>query len=400
MKRNLTDKTIKKLEAQEKGYKTTDGGGLYVYTTTAGKKSWRYDFKLKGKYQTVVLGTYPDLGLLAARKMHDKYRDSVKQGIHPKLKEKRDEQLSRPFSYYALELLKIQELRQATEIKKRKTMERHLFPVLDKIDVTKITTIDLLDLIKPIAEQGKRETAQILATYCRQTFDTLLSMKMISINPADSISRLIPKPKPPTNFAHITDEKEFAKILIGIENYEGDFVVKQALKLMVLIFLRPYNMRFLRWEYVDFNEQLITIPAEEMKMNRSHKVPLATQALEILKAVQPLTMEDEFVFASERSRKSNVMSENTLNQALMRVVHPETGKPLGRGVITSHGIRHTVSTMLNELKYDSDAIELSLAHMDKDRIRSTYNKAELLPERTIMMQEWADYVDDLKNRYK
>ncbi|WP_016954365.1 tyrosine-type recombinase/integrase [Catenovulum agarivorans] len=397
MKRNLTDSTIKKLEAQEKGYKTTDGGGLYIYTTTAGNKSWRYDFKLNGKYQTVVLGTYPELSLLAARKMHDEYRDSVKQGIHPKLKAKRDEQLSRPFSYYALEMLKTQELRQATEIKKRKTMERHLFPVLDKMDVTQITANDLLDLIKPIAKQGKRETAQILATYCRQTFDILLSRQMISINPAESISRLIPKPKPPTNFAHITDEKEFAKILIGIENYEGDFVVKQALKLMVLIFLRPYNMRFLKWEYIDFNEKLITIPADEMKMNRSHKVPLATQAIEILKAVQPLTIEDKFVFASERSRKSKVMSENTLNQALMRVIHPETGKPLGRGVITSHGIRHTVSTMLNELKYDSDAIELSLAHMDKDRIRSTYNKAELLPERTIMMQEWADYVDNLKN---
>lgn len=93
------------------------------------------------------------------------------------------------------------------------------------------------------------------------------------------------------------------------------------------------------------------------------------------------------------------MSENTLNQALMRVVHPDTGQPLGGGVIKSHGIRHTVSTMLNELKYDSDAIELSLAHMDKDRIRSTYNKAELLPERTAMMQEWSDYVDALKKRY-
>lgn len=399
MKRALTDTKVKNLKAKDKAYKTSDGGGLYIFTTKAGGKSWRYDFKLNGKWQTLVLGQYPDMSLSQAREIHETYRASVKQGINPKIQERRNEQSSKAFSYYALEMLKNQELREATASKKRKTMERHLFPVLDKMDVTQITAIELLNLIKPIAEQGKRETAQILATYCRQTFDTLLSMQMISINPAESISRLIPKPKAPTNFAHITDEKEFAKILIGIDNYEGDFVVQKALQLMVLIFLRPYNMRFLRWEYVDLSEKLITIPAEEMKMNRAHKVPLSTQAIEILKAVMPLTIEDEFVFASDRSRKSKVMSENTLNQALMRVVHPETGEPLGRGVITSHGIRHSVSTMLNELKYDSDAIELSLAHMDKDRIRSTYNKAELLPERTVMMQEWADYVDQLKAKY-
>ncbi|WP_178861259.1 tyrosine-type recombinase/integrase [Thiomicrorhabdus cannonii] len=396
MKRNLTDIAVKKLKPLDKAYKTTDGGGLYILTTPTGTKTWRYDCSINGKRATLTFGEYPTLSLADARKQHEETKAQIKSGIDPRKAEQVDEHLSLPFSHYALEMMKTQELRDSTYAKKLNRMKKHLFPVLDKMPVTKITSIDLLNLIKPIAVHGKRETAQLLATYCRQTFDTLMSLQLIQINPAESISRLIPKPKQSQNFAHITSPQEFASLLIGIDNYHGDFAVKKALQLAPLVILRPHNIRFLKWRYVNFRDKLITIPAYEMKMNRDHKIPLSRQALAILEEMHQATSDKELVFISSRSKNDKEMSENTLNQAVIRIKDPITGEPLGRGTMTSHGFRHTASTLLNELKFSADAIELQLAHVNKDRIRATYNKAELMEERTEMMQKWADYLDSLK----
>jgi integrase len=277
-------------------------------------------------------------------------------------------------------------------------MQKYLFPILDKKPIESITAVDLLTLLKPIADLGKRETAKNLAIYCRQTFNYLLSLQLIQNNPAATISELLPKPKKSTNFAHVTTQSDLGKVVRGVDLLEGDFSVKKALQLLPYLILRPHNIRFLKWSYVDLDNKLITIPSDEMKMDREHKVPLSDQAVKLFTELKPLTGNKAFVFMSATGiAKNQAMSENTLNVALTRVIDEDTGKPFGRGFITSHGFRHSCSTMLNELGYNADAIELQLAHASKDRIRATYNKAELLPERSKMMQEWADYLDGLKN---
>ena len=393
----ITDTKIKNLKPQEKAYKVTDGNGLYVFVSKSGAKSFRHDGKLNGKRFTLTYGEYPDLSLAEARKQHLEAKALIKEGIDPRQKRKKDSLLEKTFSYYAEETMARMELRPSTEYKRRNRMKRHLYPVLDNKPVQDITAIDLLNLLKPLAEEGKRETARLLATYCRQTFDSLLSMQLIQTNPAESINRLLPKPKQSSNFAHISDSKKFAKLLRGIDRYQGDYAVKQALRLMPLVILRPHNIRFMKWEYIDLTHALITLPAEEMKMGRDHKVPLSNQALEIIESMRPITGENEYVFLTSHGQKQNKpMSENTLNQAVIRVKDEKTGAPLGRGVMTSHGFRHSASTFLNEMRYDPDAIELQLAHASADRVRATYNKAELLPERTKMMQAWADWLDSLK----
>ncbi len=396
MKRTLTDNKVKNLKPKDKAYKTADGGGLYLYTTKAGGKSWRYDFKLNDKWGTIAFGLYPEITLAEAREMHGKTRGELAKGIDPRVAKKEASLLERPFSYYALEAMQTLELRPSTQDKRVSRMKRHLFPVLDKKLITEITAIDLLNLLKPIAESGTRETAQVLATYCRQTFDTLLSMQLIQSNPAESISRLLPKPKQSKNFAHIDNPQEFSNLLKGIDQLKGEFVVTKALQFMSLVFLRPHNIRFLKWDYIDLSEKLITIPGDEMKMNRPHRVPLSEQALAILNDMKPLTGIKDLVFITARSRNDKAMSENTLNQAVIRIKDPVTGELLGRGVMTSHGFRHTASTFLNEMGFSADAIELQLAHASTDRIRATYNKAELMPEREKMMQAWADWLDTLK----
>jgi integrase len=397
MQRKLTDAKVKNLKPKSKGYKTSDGGGLYVFTNTKGSRSFRYDFKHNDKYATVTFGQYPITSLAEARKLHDEARNTVLKGLDPREENQTNTLLSKQFSYYAKEMVASQDLRASTIKKKLSKMECHLFKPLDNKQVSNITAVDLLKLLKPIADDGKRDLAKDLATYCRQTFNYLLSLQLIDNNPAATIAELLPKPKKATNFAHITNKKDFAKLLRGIDLFEGDIAVKHALQLMPLLILRPYNIRFMKWDYVDLTNQLITIPADEMKMDREHKIPLSKQAVTILKNMKKLTTKHELVFLTASGlRTSKEMSENTLNQAVIRIKDEDTGKPIGRGIMTSHGFRHTTSTFLNELGYNADAIELQLAHASKDRIRATYNKAELLPERITMMQEWADYLDEMK----
>jgi integrase len=397
MQRKLTDAKVKTAKAKDKAYKLADGGGLYLYVTMTGTKSFRYDFKLNEKWITLTLGKYPSLTLSEARKQHEEAYGLVHQGIDPRAANKVSEQIQKPFSYYAKQMLEAQELRESTTKKKLLKMNKHLFPSLDQKVVNDITARDLLNVLKAVSDNGHRYLAKELATYCRQTFNYILALQLIDNNPAATISELLPKPKAVANFAHITDKQEFSKVLRAVDSYRGDFAVKIALQLLPLLILRPANIRFMKWEYVDLDNRLITIPAEAMKKDREHKVPLSMQAVELLQSLKSLTGNQEFVFLSARGlANGQTMSENTLNVALTKLIDEDTGEAFGRGYITSHGFRHSCSTFLNELKYDADAIELQLAHASKDRIRATYNKAELLPERTKMMQEWADYLDGLK----
>ncbi|MBL6930568.1 MAG: tyrosine-type recombinase/integrase [Rhodospirillales bacterium] len=398
MQRKLTDAKIRNLKPGEKGYKSADGGGLYVFTNPKGAKSFRYDFKYHDKYATITFGQHPLVSLAEAREMHEEARKHIMLGKDPRRVKQADLMRGKPFSYYAKEMLASQDIRPMTANKKLAKMERHLFKSLDKAPVDQITAVDLLNLIKPFADVGKRETAKNLATYCRQTFNYILGLQLIENNPAATISELLPKPKKSTNFAHITDPNLFGRFLYGIDIYEGDIGVKYALQLMPLVLLRPYNIRFMKWEYVDLENGLISTPNDEMKTDKEHKVPVSIQAADIIKKARELTSNKEYVFLSASGMRSGKpMSENTLNQAIKRIKDNKTGKRFGSGVMTSHGIRHTGSTMLNELGYNADAIELQLAHASEDRIRAIYNKAELMPIRTKMMQEWADHLDGLKN---
>jgi integrase len=143
---------------------------------------------------------------------------------------------------------------------------------------------------------------------------------------------------------------------------------------------------------------MINLPATELKTRKPLQVPLARQALEILEQLKPLTGHLEYVFIATRSSSHKPISEATCNNAIKRMINPETNEPYGTGFMTTHGFRHTASTFLNELGFDSDVIELQLAHINKDRIRATYNKAQLVEKRIEMMQKWADYLDEIKSK--
>jgi integrase len=378
-------------------------GGLYLLVRSTGGKSWKYDFRLGSTRGSYTIGTYPEISLKDARASHIQAREHVTKGIHPKeikiqAKVKTDKNTKR-FSHYCWDWFNKQNQAETTRKKLKQQIENNLIAPLDKRRIDEFSTLDLLKILKPISERGSRESAIRLASVLRRVFNEALILGIIENNPAQGLNELLPKPDPKLkgNFAHITSAEELKVILNGIDNPSPrqDYAVTMALKLMPLVFLRPWNIRHLRWEYIDFNNHVVELPPSEMKKNHSLTVPLSTQAEALLKEMQPLTGDKEYVFITGYG-KDKPMSENTTTQALKRIVNPATGKAFGTGYMTSHGFRHSASTMLNEMGYSADAIELQLAHNHKDMIRAVYNKAKLIPERTMMMQEWANYLEKLK----
>ena len=403
----LTHTAVSNAKPKDKPYKLSDSGGLYLLIKPSGYKSWKYDYRLNGTRGTYTIGQHPDISLKQAREQHREAREKVAQNIPPiqikeaqRLKSDRD---SKRFSYYAEAWLAKQKLASSTYKDLKQRIDKNLTPYLDKKNINEFTTLDLLNITKKMSDRGTEETAQRMANVLRRIYNDVLILGIVENNPAQGLAELLPKPdaKKKSNFGHITSPDELKVLLKQIDtpSPRQDFAVTQALKLMPLVFLRPKNIRFLKWEYIDFDKKFIYLPASELKTGKPLDVPLSSQAIDILRSMQPLTGNGTYVFVTSHgySKNGTPLSENTTTQALKRLINPKTEKPFGTGYMTSHGFRHTASTLLNEQGFDPDIIELQLAHVNKDRIRATYNKAQWLQKRIEMMQAWADYLDTLKN---
>ena len=400
----LTHTAIANAKPMAKAYKLSDTGGLYLQIKPTGYKCFKYDYRLNGERGTYTIGSYPEFSLKVAREEHRKAREMVAKGLPPiTIKEERrlnQEKAAKRFSYYMQQWLDRKNLASSTHADLVQRIEKNLLPALDKKSVDEYSTADLLKILIKVSQRGARETARRLAGVLRQIFNDILILGLIEYNPAANLAELLPAPDKLSkkNFAHITKPEELGNLLkqINTPPAKQDFVVTQALKLMPLLFLRPINIRLLKWEYIDFKTKMINLPATELKTRKPLQVPLARQAIAILEQLKPLTGHLEYVFIAGRSRNGKPISEATCNHAIKRMINPATNKPYGTGFMTTHGFRHTASTFLNELGFDPDVIELQLAHINKDRIRATYNKAQLMDKRVEMMQKWADYLDELK----
>jgi integrase len=399
----LTATAIRNAKPQAKIYKLADSGGLYLQVRPTGGRTWKYDYRFMGRRATYTIGSYPEYSLSEARIAHLEARKLVAEGQNPTATKKAVVAKSvlnqRRFSDYAKDWMQKQNYAPVTRKDLVQRLELNLYPVLDKRPVDQFSTRDLLDVLTPVADRGARETAKRLAGIMRHIFNELLILGVIDNNPAQGVAELLPTPdhRKKKNFGHVTEKDDLQNLLQQIYKPSGrqSPVTTFALQLMPLLFLRPYNIRFMRWEYIDFDAAMLTIPGEEMKGGKELQVPLASQAMAILRSVQAYTDRHSYVFVT-RHGHGKPMSENTTTAAIKRLINPKTKKPYGTGFMTSHGFRHTASTFLNEMGYSPDAIELQLAHESKDRVRATYNKAKLMEERTRMMQEWADYLDEIR----
>ncbi|MFO1352480.1 MAG: tyrosine-type recombinase/integrase [Gammaproteobacteria bacterium] len=386
----LTDTALRKAKARAGAYKLADEKGLYLLVTPNGGRYWRLDYRHAGKRKTLALGVYPDVSLKDARERRDAARKSLANGIDPGIKRKATRTATaESFEAVAREWhAKVASTWTADHAERTlRRLERDLFPWLGAQPIHALTAPMLLAVLRRIESRGAIETAHRALQNAGQVFRYAVATGRAERNPAGDLRGAL-APVAEKHHASLTDSKAIAALLRAIEDYQGAFVTKCALRLAPLLFVRPGELRKAEWREFDLEAAEWRIPAARMKTKAAHIVPLAAQAVAILRELQPLTGAARFVFPSIRTN-TRPMSENTVNAALRRL-------GFGKDEMTGHGFRSMASTILNEQGWHHDAIERQLAHAERNNVRAAYNRAEHLPERWEMMRAWADYLDALK----
>ena len=391
----LSKLLIDKTKPQAKSVRLSDGRGMYLEISPAGGKWWRFKYRFAGKERRISLGVYPDVPLAAAREKREEARRQVAAGIDPGEQRKAAkvalvESTENTFEAIAREWFGLFSTRwvkgHADKIIRR--LELNVFPWLGSRPIKAITAPELLAVLRRVESRGANETAHRALQVCGRVFRYAIATGRAERDPSRDLSGAL-APIQERHFASITEPLAVGELLRAIDAYKGAFVTRCALRLAPLVFVRPGELRAAQWAEFDFDKSEWRIPASRMKARVQHIVPLSTQAVAILRELQPLTGRFPFAFPSVRSRY-RAMSENAVTGALRRMGY--TGQDM-----TGHGFRSMASTLLNEQGWNRDAIERQLAHGERDAVRAAYNYAEHLPERRRMMQAWADYLEKLKN---
>jgi integrase len=390
----LTNTALRAAKPKEKPYKLGDEGGLYALINPDSSKWWRLKYRFEGKEKSLSMGVYPHVSLQQARARRDDAKKAVANGIDPSAKRQAEKSANaNTFEAVGREWLGLQKakLAPATYNKAVWTLETLVFPYIGGRPVAKLGAAEVLKVLKRIEARGIHETAHRTRQRCSQVFRYAVQTDRAAHDVTTDLRGAL-APVVSEHHSAITEPARIGELLRAIEGYSGQPVTAYALKLAPLLFVRPGELRHAEWTEFDLDgqEPHWRIPAEKMKMGEQHVVPLANQALALLRELILLTGRGQFVFPSLRSG-SRPMSENTVNAALRRLGY-------ATDEMTGHGFRSLASTNLNEQGYHPDLIELQLAHAERNKVRAAYNKAQRLPERRKMMQSWANYLDGLRAR--
>lgn len=392
---SLTDVKARNAKPATKQFKLFDGDGLFLLVTPSGGKWWRFKYRFEGKEKLLSLGTYPEVSVADAREKRDAARKQVAAGVDPGEVRKARKAAMVAVTENSFEIVAREwhgkftptwTPGHADTIMKR--MERDLFPWLGARSIGEIRAPELLAALRRVESRGALETAHRVRTIAGQVFRYAVATERAERDPAADLRGALP-PATERHHAAVTEPKEVADLLRAIDGYQGGFVVKCALRLAPLFFVRPGELRQAEWLEIDFEAEQWNIPAERMKMKQAHIVPLSEQAVNILREIKALTGASRYVFPSGRSF-ARPMSNNAVNAALRRM-------GFDKDEMTGHGFRAMARTILDEvLQVRPDFIEHQLAHAVKDPNGRAYNRTAHLAERRKMMQTWADYLDGLK----
>ncbi len=404
----LSDVQVKNAKPQEKDMTLFDGGGLYLLVgkqkhDPAGKplpasKLWRMKYRYSGKERLLSFGAYPAVTLSDARQRREEAKKLLANGIDPSEAKKAHkaamaENNANNFEKIARDWHAQKQADWTENHAKRllRGLEVDVFPFIGSKPINEIRTPELAELLERIASRTL-ETAHRLKIAIDMTFKYAVVRGKCEQNPAASLRGVLPTVKN-KHMAAPTDPKEVAPLLRAIDGFTGSFIVKCAMQLAPLLFVRPGELRQAEWSEIDLEAAEWNISAEKMKMRVAHLVPLSRQAIEILKSLQPLTGHGKYVFPCHRS-PLRCMSENAVNAGLRRL-------GFDKQEITGHGFRAMARTILDEvLQFRPDIVEHQLAHKVKDPLGRAYNRTSHLAERRKMMQVWSDYLDGLKNGAK
>ena len=390
----LTDTAIRAIKPTSKTAKFFDGGGLYLEVAPSGGKWWRLKYRFQGKEKRISLGTYPTIGLKEARERREETKKILANGIDPSAQRQAIKVSTTSIDKDSFEVVTrewfdkhVVNLAPSYSKKVRSLFERQIFPVLGAKPIAEVEPTDVLNAARHVEQTGAIETAHRLIQICGQVFRYAIATGRTKYDVSTGLHAALPKVNV-KHMATLTDKKRIGQLLRAIDAYGGFFPVRCALKLAPLLFVRPGELQKAEWAEFDLPAAEWRLPASKMKMRQRHIVPLPRQALSVLAELQAYTGNGQFLFPSIRTTTKPIALESML------VAIRSMG--FTQDEMTMHGFRGMASTLLNEMGYNRDWIERQLAHGERDHVRAAYNYAEHLPERRRMMQEWADYLDELK----
>ena len=389
--KSLTNTEVKQAKPKEKVYTLSDGGGLQLRIKPNGSKLWLLDYvKPYTKKRTCLsFGAFPELSLAEARRKRDTARELLAKDIDPKEHREEKNRLNEIIHSNTLEHIAEKWL----EVKKSKvsadhatdtwrSLELHIFPNLGKIPIHKITAVKAIDTINPIAAKGSLETVKRLCQRLNEIMVYAVNTGLIDSNPLAGIGKAFQTPVK----QHLPTLKpeELPTLIKALSFASIKTTTRCVIEWQLHTMVRPSEAAGMRWDEIDFDNNLWNIPAERMKSKKDHTVPLSAQVLALLEIMKPISTHSNFVFPSDRNLKKHT-NASTANMALKRMGFDNQ--------LVAHGLRSIASTTLNEEGFDPDVIEAALAHIGKNEVRNAYNRAIYLERRKPMMQWWSEHIE-------
>ena len=392
----LNDTQIKNLKPKEKLYRVTDALGLRIEINPNGTKIWRYVFRWKGKYTMLSLGHYPNTSLRKARQLRDDYKQMLQEGINPKHNNtKNDSKQKQPtfkeiFHMWHQTMSKQWSNDYSIDTQQRGDM--YLLPQLGKLPITAIKIGLIRDLLLDIQDTGKLDTVKKIKGIVTRVLGDAVSREVIEINVALSLSPDLFIKKPEKHYAHAKTPQALKSVLLKLERVSSGQSVKTALMLVPHLLLRPSEVAELKWEYFDFNERMIIIPAEAMKIKKKiHHVPLSYITFDIFSNLKKNSLDSPYCFPSPMNQGKPIGTESLL-RAIRRV-------GITDDEFTTHGNRHTAATIIgNHLpQHRRDVVDAQLHHKIIG-VSGIYHRADYLEERKTLMEDWSNYLDNLQGK--
>jgi integrase len=392
----LTDMEVRKSKATDKHQKISDGGGLYLLIHANGGKYWQMAYRFRGKQKTLSIGVYPDVSLAEARDQREQARKLLARDADPNAVKQAQKVSDILLTANSFELIAREWFAKHSPNWKENhsskiiaRLEKDVFPWIGERPITEITAPALLGAIRRIETRGALETAHRALATCGQVFRYAVATGRAERDPTFDLRGALPPVRKDKHFAAITEPKKVGELMRDIDGYQGSYIVKSAFKLSPLLFVRPGELRKMEWKDINLDD------AEWIyhigKTDTMHIVPLAKQAVEVLREIQPLTGRGKYVFHGERDHE-RPMSDNAIRSALRRM-------GWANDEMTPHGFRAMASTILDNMGYKQEWLERQLAHEEQNKVKAAYKREAwrmYLPERITMMQAWADYLDKLK----
>lgn len=393
-KDKLTDSKLRTAKPEAKEYSLGDGDGLYLRVKPNGARLWVFNYYRPSdkKRANISFGPYPDVTLAAARERRREARALLAQAIDPK--RHKEEQIAfvqaeqeanaNTFERMAAMWLELKrhDVSEAYADDSWRSLELYVLPFIGSMPINQIRAPKVIEMLRPIEADGKHETVRRLCQRINEILDYSVNHGLLDANPCAAIRKVFKKPSK----KHMPTLKptELPMLMADIANGRLDHTTRCQIEWSLHTLVRPGESAGTRWDEIDFEGRVWNIPADRMKMDRPHRVPLTSQALSLLERMKPISGHRPYVFPGYRDPLGHINNQSA-NAALKRLGYG--------GRLVAHGLRSLGSTTLNEQGFNPDAIEAALSHSDENEIRRAYNRTDYFEQRVIMMDWWSNHIE-------